>query len=219
MYTCDVCKVEQKRIAFPSSQINKIGDSHQNSYLRCTACMTCAQCCIKFCAQAFNGEDTLCQKCRAQEQEHECFICKAIQGAASFPRNAVENNAKHNSVMICMSCCGRGFSTRDTEPYSCIHGCVVGHRSFKKYALRNHKTPGRHDSLTCNACGLREGEIRKKLNARGSWKCTCGSQMTHQERCLLFPARSGEQRWPGKNKDVSADDWEFIRHAAKRQRQ
>ena len=133
-------------------------------------------------------------------------------------QRVLQNAKKDHTAFICLTCEGRGYSTKinGANTYICSHGCKLGHRLFNTNQLANHIKRG--DRLTCLLCQNREKEISQKLHARGAWRCTCGSQLSHQPKCPLFPTHAHEKRWPGKNKNVSEADWEFWQTAQKQRK-
>ena len=97
-----------------------------------------------------------------------------------------------------------------------LHGCSGGHLLFDRNSLHHHKVRG--DPHTCRSCRERVSEIKKKMSARGAWRCTCRRAMGHDEKCNLHPASFGDRRWPGKNKGVTESDAEFLAKRRKKQR-
>ena len=59
---------------------------------------------------------------------------------------------------------------------------------------------------------LNEKHILKLLRSKDAWKCTCKSKQHSyaNEKCQLFSARSGEERWKGKNKGVTKEDLVYL---------
>ena len=109
-----------------------------------------------------------------------------------------------------------GYSPKDTTSYDCKSGCRRGHLQFDRNNLAKHKS--RADQLTCSTCAdaeqKREAEIRKKLRAKGAWKCNCNHTF-HTEKCQLHSSRFGDRRWEGRNMGVTEEDLQLL---AKRRR-
>ena len=51
--------------------------------------------------------------------------------------------------------------------------------------------------------------IKKILNQKNAWTCTC-KQPLHTPENQLNPVTPTEERWPGKNKEVNKDDWNLV---------
>ena len=55
----------------------------------------------------------------------------------------------------------------------------------------------------------RAKQIRKALQEKGAWKCTCRCPI-HAPKCQLYPSYAGERHWQGKSKGLSEEDLQFI---------
>ena len=97
-----------------------------------------------------------------------------------------------------------------------------GHLKFARHRLKNSKKPDRDSNMECIDCNNRHKEILNRLRAKISMRCTCpGKQATRQHvpkyiKCELFPLYHGDKRWPGKNNEVTLEDFQFHERMTKR---
>ena len=79
--------------------------------------------------------------------------------------------------------------------------------------------------LICKTCTKRKKDVVKNMKRTGAIKCTCtksGNMESHipsNEGCKLYPRLHGQKRWPGMNRDVTYDDFEFFQRLAKKRKQ
>ena len=166
-------------------------------------------------AEDFPANGKICHACVRGEKHHVCGACEKPRPSTDFDANVLHNAVFHERTAVCLECFSRGYSPKDTTKYTCLVCGNLGHTKFAKVDLGNWKRRGRKGKLTCSDCKTRKQEIDHKLKSPGAWRCTCpgtGPQRTHlwnNEKCKLFPTTAGENRWPGKNKGVSAEDFAF----------
>ena len=100
----------------------------------------------------------------------------------------------------------------DAHPYLCTEcGGKFGTQRFDIKDIDNQKNRG-IKKLQCKKCKnlsaanvtILRGKVRKS-----EWHCKCAC-LLHTERCPLSPAYFGERRWPGKDKELSAEDKLFL---------
>lgn len=138
----------------------------------------------------------------------EIVACKAcgnkLQKSQLDPKKV--NKYFNGQPVICASCHKQGCTSKDPRLHACTDcGAKWGRTKYIENQIRNFLERG--GLLVCNACREREARIRKALRAPGSWKCTCKLPI-HSEKCRLV-STSVDRRWPGMNKGVTENDWEF----------
>ena len=140
--------------------------------------------------------------------------------SSSFYKDVLDHAKKHKRKAVCLACAHRGFSPRDVEPHPCMECGELGHLRFARKTLDNYKQRGRRTQLVCTECCTRQQAIEAKLKHKKAIKCTClGQQHSYSnEKCKLYQTKAGEKIWPGKNKEVSEDDWHFVERMRKRQK-
>ena len=113
-------------------------------------------------------------------------------------------------------CAARGFSPRDVDPYPCVGCGEKEHLKLPRTKLDEYKRRG--SSLVCEECIAWQRRIEGKLKEKRSIRCTCkGQQHSYSnEKCKLYRRKAGEKIWPGKNNEVSEDDWHFVERMRKR---
>ena len=160
----------------------------------------------------------MCRACTTENKTYECEACSSTKRKGEFDHNILRHFLQHRRRLVCKDCQSEGCTPRDTKRYTCKNGCVGGHKNFNSDNLDKHKKRGH--ALKCKACqekeraqeeadNEREKRIRKALNSKDAWKCTCRVPI-HKEKCDLFPSKFGERRWRGKNKGVTEDDLAFL---------
>ena len=65
-----------------------------------------------------------------------------------------------------------------------------------------------------------EAEDEHDVKVKDAIRCTCRGQQHSfaNEKCKLYMSQAGERIWPGKNKDVSEEDWHFCERMRKRRK-
>ena len=125
---------------------------------------------------------------------------------------------------VCFACTKDGYSVRNVDPFLCIWCGFKGHLKFNPKDLKNYKKPGRRAWLVCKDCATRYKKVRHRLDANGSFRCTCTGagkfqhHLPNNKKCLLYPRFANDSRWPGKNKGVSQEDFHFYENVAKQQK-
>ena len=147
-----------------------------------------------------------------------CDACQEhLEAAAAFDDNMIHHAKWSGRHLVCLSCVPRGYTPRDVESYPCFECGDKGHLQFDRKTLENYKARGRRGTLVCTACTARYHAIEKKLGNKRSLRCTCKGKpkdIIHDysnETCALHPTHAGEQLWPGKNMDVSLDEFHFVK--------
>ena len=126
-----------------------------------------------------------------------CSTCKERKKPEAF----------HESNRTCKYC------SVELQCKGCLK--ILPQSSFDANAIKNSKRIDRKSILVCLGCRARYLETDKKIKDRNAWKCTCPGQksgrfhIASNEKCKLFPRQMGEQRWPGKNVNVSREDAEL----------
>ena len=217
---CDVCRKWMLTDEFPAGQVHN--KDSQNTHLRCLACHTCQTCLKKYAAEWFKSAAKNCKTCAWASARRKCDGCKEEKGNADFQKHSITNANDRGGYVICKACQERGLSSSSIRLYRCEkNGCHYGHRRFAKIDAR---------PLICQVCTAeeagkkkedahREKAIRRVLKEKDAWQCTCRNRTDpsrllrlqwHGERCTLYTRYGGEMRWPGKNKDISEDDLDFL---------
>ena len=95
---------------------------------------------------------------------------------------------------------------------------------FDRKALEHFKEPDRRSALVCSDCVARHRKVEATLRDKRSIRCTCKGKVKERvhvfsnEKCSLFPLYAGEHRWPGKNLDVTFEEYQFCERMRRRQR-
>ena len=171
-------------------------------------------------AEDFPANGKSCHTCVRSEKHHICGACVKPRPSTDFDANVLHNAVVLARTAVCLECFSRGYSPKDPTKYTCLVCGNLGHTKFAAVDLGNWKRRGRKSKLGCSDCKTRKQEIDHKLKSPGAWTCTCpgtGLQRRHllnNEKCKLFPTTAGENRWPGKNKGVSAEDFAFWKKIA-----
>ena len=114
------------------------------------------------------------------------------QDQEEFDNHVLRNAQRDKRHAVCLRCAARGFSTRDVEPYPCMECGELGHLSFARQTLDNHKRRSRRMQLVCTQCCTRHDAIEAKLKDKKAIRCTCrGQQHSYaNEKCKLFPEKN-----------------------------
>ena len=226
---CSVCKKLKVAGAFSAGQ-RKHWTDVQNQVLRCEDCHFCKGCGEKKDAKQFAGGGDTCKACVAlKEAQLPCSVCKTLKEAGAFSAGQRKNWASgQNQVLRCEGChyckgCGEkkdakqfaggGETCKACSALTAMLVCAACGKPKEAAAFtpsQRHNAKQRPNSLCCVECQGRETRVKKKLRARGAWKCTCGKPL-HSEKCQLFPTAAGESRWEGKNVGVTKDDVNFLK--------
>ena len=191
---------------------------------RCMKCHTCHVCHTHKDARAFAANGKTCIECSNREITWRCDACGELKAAVNFDSDVLANASKSGRRRVCLACAATGFSPRDVQAYPCVECGKKGHLKFARTALDNYKRPDRHITLLCTDCIDKDKSIQKRLRAKNSLRCTCPGRLASRqhlpsnEKCDLYPRFAGEERWPGKNNDVSREDFRFHERMAKRRK-
>ena len=101
------------------------------------------------------------------------------------------------------------------------NGCQYGHLKFAKTDAgpRICRVCEGEEEAKKKADSQREKAIKQALKEKDAWQCTCRKKTDptrllrrqwHGEKCTLYSGNVGEERWPGKNKGITAEDLDFI---------
>ena len=120
---------------------------------------------------------------------------------------------ERQSKLICSQCREKGCTSHTTKLKRCMR-CEKswGIRKFHHKQWKHHEE-GQQSLLVCTECKQQDDENLKRLRPlvqKSTFKCNCKNKLGHAERCPLTPTFHGEQRWPGKDKQVREQDRDFL---------
>ena len=153
-----------------------------------------------------------------------CDACGLRKDADQFAKTSMPRAHPDAQHLVCLACVAMGYSAYDVQGYPCVGCGKKGCLHLSRYSLRMYKNKKMHVTLVCKDCISRCNDIRQKLRRPKSWRCTCpGSRITRvhlagNEKCMLYPKYAGEKRWPGKNVNVSLEDFQVYERCSKRRK-
>ena len=211
MDTCNTCKQKKRAAEFPAHEHWNAG---RNVRMRCSACHSCSKCGRKSLhSNAFDCDNKRCKQCsKAESDQVKCVACEQYKGYSAFPENAKENKTKKRPS-VCLECIDNGYSIRSLKRYRCV-GCE------KERGPGKFTRPDKEETHVCHDCEARKKEIEKKCKKPGAYRCTCPKQehIHNNEKCGLYRRSAGENVWPGKNKEVTKDDDDFMKRIKRKKR-
>ena len=73
----------------------------------------------------------------------------------------------------------------------------------------------------CTECSHRFQAVEARLTDQKAILCTCrGQQHSYaNEKCKLFTKKAGDKLWPGRNLEVTLEDFQFYERMRARKRQ
>ena len=183
-------------------------------------CHTCSVCRKKKDIHSFDGAARDCGVCtNTTLQRSKCVACGKVKGVEAFSKYMLSNAHKHGRLCVCQMCTDLGMTPKDIESYHCAECGDRGHTKFDAVELFKHKRANRHPVIVCCDCKARKRAIGKKLHQRLAWRCKCpGIHLPENAKCDLVRTRLGEKRWPGKNNNVTEDDFNFFTRMEKHER-
>ena len=133
------------------------------------------------------------------------------QSVSENERSHYESNKR--TLLVCKTCRdSRGYTPDDLKTYTCqqCHD-KGGWKLFDKELMHNMKSHGTK-KLLCNLCvaqvkGKTQELHRKFKSSKRFCKCFCP---IHRQSCPLSPCYFNEQRWPGSDGWISAEDKDFL---------
>jgi hypothetical protein len=223
---CEVCGERKPGHAFPTIEHDNVTRSKQN---RCGACHKCTICAKHKDVRAFEPKAAMCIACATPT----CNVCGKNRHRNQFSM-LVHRHSCRGTTLRCAACqactaCKEIKESREfegssstckrcAETFQC-KGCLahLTKSKFPLHAVKNFRIRGSERALVCLDCAGQAQKINAKIKARDSWKCTCPASKEGRyhnagnEKCMLYPRRMGEKRWPGGNNNVSRDEYDFWR--------
>lgn len=208
-FRCSACE----RSLHPSCSSKTSRDHHFNrgDKVRCEECKKSNKDAVK------KGKTSTCTTCNDTKplvrfrlhqkvRKNICMDCERIMCTGchtskpneAFEPSIVANFWKSQRKALCINCKARGITAKTPNLYTCTSYCgaELGCKYFDRHQLDKFKHNGRK-TLVCKECQKLEkkkfDDITKAMKLKTVWKCTCGYNLGHSEKCQLYP----KDRWPG----------------------